>query len=68
MKNPLLRLQNVLGTQGLFLRDSIVLVGHVLYALPVVIKWPVRNALLKQTFVDAVALERGSVAVGVELR
>ncbi len=50
MKNPFLRLQNVLGTQGLFVRDSIALVGQVLYALPVVIKWPVRKALLKQLY------------------
>jgi phospholipid/cholesterol/gamma-HCH transport system permease protein len=36
--------------QGLFVRDSAVLVWRVLYSLPVVIKWPVRSALLKQLY------------------
>jgi len=36
--------------QGLFVRDSVVLVGQVLHALPAVIRWPVRNALLKQLY------------------
>jgi phospholipid/cholesterol/gamma-HCH transport system permease protein len=50
MKNPLLRLQNILGTQGLFIRDSMALVGRVFFSLPVVFKWPVRKALLKQIY------------------
>ncbi len=50
MRNPALRLQNFLGTQGLFVRDSAALVGRVLYALPLVVKWPVRRALLKQLY------------------
>lgn len=50
MRNPVLRLQNFLGVQGLFMRDSAALVGRVLYALPVVVKWPVRRALLKQLY------------------
>lgn len=50
MRNPILRLQNVLGVQGLFVRDSVVLVWHVFFSLSVVIKWPVRKALLKQLY------------------
>ncbi|MGA7750818.1 MAG: ABC transporter permease, partial [Gallionella sp.] len=50
MKNPVLQMQNWLGMQGLFVRDSMVLVGKVLHALPAVVKWPVRNALLKQLY------------------
>lgn len=36
--------------QGLFVRDSMVLAGKVLHALPAVFKWPVRRALLKQLY------------------
>jgi phospholipid/cholesterol/gamma-HCH transport system permease protein len=36
--------------QGLFVRDSMVLAGDVLHALPAVFKWPVRRALLKQLY------------------
>ncbi len=36
--------------EGLFLRDSIALIGRALNALPVLIKWPVRNVLLKQLY------------------
>jgi phospholipid/cholesterol/gamma-HCH transport system permease protein len=43
-------LQNFLGVQGLFVRDSTALVGQVLSTLPVVVKWPVRRALLKQLY------------------
>ncbi|TAJ79491.1 MAG: ABC transporter permease [Gallionellaceae bacterium] len=50
MKNPVLRLQNYIGTQGLFVRDSVALVGRVFFALPVIVKWPVRKALLKQLY------------------
>lgn len=50
MRNPLFRLQNFLGVQGLFVRDSTALVGQVLSTLPVVVKWPVRRALLKQLY------------------
>jgi phospholipid/cholesterol/gamma-HCH transport system permease protein len=50
MNNPALRMQNWLGMQGLFVRDSMVLVGKVLHALPGVVKWPVRRALLKQLY------------------
>jgi phospholipid/cholesterol/gamma-HCH transport system permease protein len=50
MKNPFLRLQNILGIQGLFFRGSMVLVGRVFFALPEVVKWPVRKALLKQIY------------------
>ena len=50
MRKQFLRMQNSLGTQGLFVRDSVALFGRVLYALPVVIKWPVRKALLKQVY------------------
>ena len=50
MKKPLLRLQNTLGTQGLFVRDSLALVWRVFFALPVMVKWPVRKALLKQIY------------------
>ena len=38
MRNSVLRLQNFLGMEGLFVRDSAALVGRVLNALPVVIK------------------------------
>ncbi len=50
MKNPVLRLQNFIGTQGVFVRDSVALVGQVFSTLPVVVKWPVRKALLKQLY------------------
>lgn len=50
MRNPLRHLQNWLGMQGVIARDSAVLVGQVLYALPVVVKWPVRRTLLKQLY------------------
>lgn len=50
MKNPVMRLQNWFGMQGLFVRDSVVLAGNVLHALPAVFKWPVRRALLKQLY------------------
>ena len=50
MRNSVLRLQNFLGMEGLFVRDSAALVGRVLNALPVVIKWPVRKAMLKQFY------------------
>lgn len=50
MGNPALKIQNWLGMQGLFVRDSMVLVGKVLLALPAVVKWPVRRALLKQLY------------------
>jgi phospholipid/cholesterol/gamma-HCH transport system permease protein len=36
--------------QGLFVRDSMVLVVKMLHALPEVIRWPVRRALLKQLY------------------
>jgi phospholipid/cholesterol/gamma-HCH transport system permease protein len=45
-----MRLQNWFGMQGLFVRDSMVLAGDVLHALPAVFKWPVRRALLKQLY------------------
>jgi phospholipid/cholesterol/gamma-HCH transport system permease protein len=50
LKNPVMRLQNWFGMQGLFVRDSMVLAGDVLHALPAVFKWPVRRALLKQLY------------------
>lgn len=50
MTNPLVRLQNYFATQGLFVRDSVVLAWQVLYTLPVIVKWPVRKALLKQIY------------------
>src|SRR5450756_796436 len=50
MRNSVLRLQNFLGMEGLFVRDSAALVGRVLNALPVMIKWPVRKAMLKQFY------------------
>lgn len=50
MRNSIFRLQNFLGVQGLFVRDSTALVGQVLSTLPVVVKWPVRRALLKQLY------------------
>lgn len=50
MRNSIFRLQNFLGIQGLFVRDSTALVGQVLSTLPVVVKWPVRRALLKQLY------------------
>jgi phospholipid/cholesterol/gamma-HCH transport system permease protein len=50
MKNPVLRLQNFLGMEGLFLRDSVALIWKALFALPQVLKWPVRNILLKQLY------------------
>lgn len=50
MKNPVIELQNWFGMQGLFVRDSMVLAGNVLHALPAVFKWPVRRALLKQLY------------------
>lgn len=50
MKNPLLRLQNFFGMQGLFVRDNVILAVQVLHALPEVSKWTVRNTLLKQLY------------------
>jgi phospholipid/cholesterol/gamma-HCH transport system permease protein len=50
MRNSVLRLQNFLGLEGLFVRDSAALIGRVLNALPFIIKWPVRNVLLKQLY------------------
>lgn len=50
MRNPVIRLQNWLGREGLFLRDCIALAGRLLNALPALIKWPVRNVLLKQLY------------------
>lgn len=50
MKNPVMRLQNWFGMQGLFVRDSVLLAGEMLHALPAVFKWPVRRALLKQLY------------------
>ena len=50
MKNSLLRLQNFFGMQGLLVRDNVILAGQVLYALPEMFKWPVRNTLLKQLY------------------
>ncbi len=50
MRNSIFRLQNFLGIQGLFVRDSTALVGQVLSTLPVVVKWPVRRTLLKQLY------------------
>lgn len=50
MRNSIFRLQNFLGTQGLFVRDSVSLIGQMLITLPVVVKWPVRKALLKQVY------------------
>lgn len=50
MRNPLLRLQNFLGLQGLLARDRTAMMGRVLYALPAVRKWPVRKALFKQLY------------------
>jgi len=50
MRNPILRLQNFFGRQGLIVRDSMVLVWDVLFTLPSVLKWPVRKALLKQLY------------------
>ncbi len=50
MRNPFLRLQRFLGLDDLFARDSAALLGRVLYTLPVVMKWPVRKALLKQIY------------------
>lgn len=50
MKNPVLRMQNWLGMQGLFVRDIAVLVWQVLNTLPAVFKWPVRRTLLKQLY------------------
>lgn len=49
-----MHLQNWFGVQGLFVRDSMVLVGKVLHALPVVFKWPVRRALLKQLYFSGI--------------
>lgn len=62
MKNPVLRLQNFLGMQGLFVRDIAVLVGQALYASPVVIRWPVRNTLLKQLYFTGIQ-SVGSIGV-----
>ena len=50
MKNPVLRLKKFLGMEALFVRDSLALVGQVINALPVLIKWPARNVLLKQLY------------------
>ncbi len=50
MSNPLSRMQDWLGMQGLFVRDSLMLFGKVLVSLPAVIRWPVRRALLKQLY------------------
>lgn len=54
MINPLTRLHNFLGTQALFVRESIVLVWQVLTTVSVVTKWPVRKALLKQLYFSGI--------------
>ncbi len=50
MRNPFYILQNTLGTQGLYVLESIELVWGVLIALPEIFKWPIRKALLKQLY------------------
>lgn len=50
MRARLARMQLFFGTQGLFVRDSVGLLGKVFYRLPAVLKWPVRKALLKQIY------------------
>jgi phospholipid/cholesterol/gamma-HCH transport system permease protein len=50
VRNPVLKLQNWFGMQGLLARDSVVLVVQVIHALPGVVRWPVRRALLKQLY------------------
>jgi len=62
VRNPLLQMQNWFGMQGLFVRDSVVLVGQVLHALPAVIKWPVRRTLLKQLYFTGIQ-SAGPIAV-----
>ena len=62
MRNPLLRLQNFLGREGLSVRDGMALVGQAFYALPVVVKWPVREALLKQLYFTGIQ-SVGSVSI-----
>jgi phospholipid/cholesterol/gamma-HCH transport system permease protein len=54
MKNPLSRIQNSLGTQGVFVRDSVALVWRVIFALPVLVKWPVRKAFFKQLYFSGI--------------
>lgn len=44
------------------MRDSAALVGQVFYALPVVVKWPVRSALLKQLYFTGIQ-SVGSISV-----
>jgi phospholipid/cholesterol/gamma-HCH transport system permease protein len=50
MRNPVIRLQNLLGMQGLFVRNSASFIGQILYTLPALFKWPVRKAFLKQLY------------------
>jgi len=50
MNNPVLRLQNWFGMQGLSMRDSLAFVLQSFRTLPEVAKWPVRRALLKQLY------------------
>jgi phospholipid/cholesterol/gamma-HCH transport system permease protein len=50
VNNPVLKLQNWFGMQGLFVRDSLALAVQVFHALPEVVRWPVRRALLKQLY------------------
>ncbi len=50
MRNPVVRLQNLLGMQGLLVRNGASFIGQVLYTLPAIFKWPVRKALLKQIY------------------
>lgn len=50
MKNPALKLQNHLGMRGLSARNALVLCFRAFSALPEVMRWPVRRALLKQLY------------------
>jgi len=50
MKNPVLKMQDWFGMQGLFVRDSLFLVAKAIHALPNVLRWPVRRSLLKQLY------------------
>ena len=50
MKNPVVRLQDILGRQGLSVRDALALLMRVVRALPELARWPVRRALLKQLY------------------
>lgn len=65
MKLPFAQLQNLLGTQGLIVRNSVGVAAEVFYALPGITKWPVRRALLKQLYFTGIESVGAITVMGI---